>query len=471
MTKSATITKPTKKLGVTKRITVTDLSRTPVTVVGLGYVGLPEACAIAMARNRSGSPLYEVYGLDVDSGKVDMINRHISPVEDEQAKKDLETVEIHATTDEQILTKSKYIVVCVPTPVNEEKNPDLTPVIRATECIARNLRKGQSIILESTVNPGVCRESMLPILEGNPRCLKGGLEYQLAHCPERIDPGNQRWNVYNIPRNIGGLTSEGTHNAAEFYRSFLKATVMELSSLEAAESTKIIENIVRDVNIGVINELAMVCDKLGVNLTEVLAGAGTKPFGFMKSYPEPGCGVGGHCIAVDPCYWIKMADDLGFDSQILKAARRMNNSMPDYAVQKLVEGLGGLGIPMKGATIGLLGLAYKPKISDMRESPALEIKKELLGLEANVLCCDPYCNGDAPATINMVLKTCAGLILATGHPQFKEIKDWGTVRYIVDGRNYLDRANIERQGIGYHGIGSGSTKITRGKPLTVMTAR
>lgn len=426
-----------------------------VTVIGLGYVGFPLACAIAKSNN------YEVYGLDIDNERVDKVNSHISPVEDRQAEEDIKTVRIMATTEDDILKKSKYIIVCVPTPITEERKPDLQPVIQATQSILKNLRKGQIIILESTVNPGVCEEVILPILES--QGFKGGIDFELVHCPERIDPGNLKWNVYNISRNIGGITKEGTHKAANFYRSFLNADINEMSSLKVAEATKIVENVFRDVNIAYVNELAQSFDKIGIDVHEVIKGASNKPFSFMPHYP--GCGVGGHCIAVDPYYLIDYAEKNGFDHRLLKIAREINSSMPSYTVKKLVEELSSLGISIKGAKIGLLGLSYKANIGDMRESPALEIRKELLELGAEVLCCDPYCNGDAPVLIEEILEKCVGVILATNHKQFLNLKNWKNVKIVIDGRNCLDKSHIESQGIIYQGIGRGFPKKINGEIL------
>src|SRR3989344_114270 len=246
-----------------------DNSKENIAIIGMGYVGFPLACAVA----KSGK--YHVYGLDLDAKKIAKINRGISPVRDEQAEKDIKEVRINATTESSILKNMKYIIVCVPTPIDEKNNPDLTPVIKASDSIAKNLQKGQIILLESTVNPGVCDEVVLPILERSG--LKGGVDFELLHCPERINPGDPNWNVYNIPRNIGGLTLEGAKVGAEFYRSFIKAKVNVMSSLKAAESTKIVENTFRDINIAYVNELAMSFDKLGIDVLEVINGASNKP--------------------------------------------------------------------------------------------------------------------------------------------------------------------------------------------------
>ena len=416
-----------------------------VTVIGLGYVGFPLACAIAKSN------LYDVYGLEVDKSKVDKVNNKISTIEDEQAIKDIQTVKVTATSDETTLKDSKFIVICVPTPINHDKKPDLTPVIKAAESISRNLTKGQIIILESTVNPGVCEENVLPVLEKSG--LIGGVDFELVHCPERINPGDPKWNVYNIPRNIGGLTQFGTQVAANFYRSFLNAPVNEMSSLKAAEATKIVENTFRDVNIAYVNELAQCFDSIGIDVYEVIKGASNKPFAFMPHFP--GCGVGGHCIPVDPYYLIDYADHHGFDHALLKAARTVNNSMPHYTVHKLEERLNALNLPLKGSKVGLLGLAYKADMSDIRESPALEIKKDLESLGATVLTCDPYCDS-ANSKLSEILETCAGVIIATSHHQFIEITDWKNVKVIIDGRNCLDMVSIKEKGIIYNGIGRGN---------------
>lgn len=423
-----------------------------VTVIGMGYVGFPLACAIAKSEK------YEVYGLDLDGVKIRKINRRVSPIKDKQAEEDLKSVKIIGTLDSSVLTKSKFIIICVPTPVNGNKEPDLTPVIKAVEEIARHLQKGQVIILESTVNPGVCEEVIIPLLEKSR--LKCGIDFELAHCPERIDPGNHTWNVYNIPRNIGGATKEGTHLAAEFYRSFLNAPVNEMSGLKVAESTKIVENVFRDVNIALVNELAESFDKLKIDLTEVISGASTKPFAFIPHYP--GCGVGGHCIAVDPYYLINYAEKHGFDHRLLKLARKINSNMPNYTVEKLEKGLQELGLKIKGAKIGLLGLSYKANVGDLRESPAIDIKKILEEKGAEVYVSEPYCSNDSAecrkhviSTTEEVLEKSQAVILADCHDEFKHIKDWKRVKLVVSCHNCLEREDLKKKGVLYKGIGGG----------------
>src|SRR3989344_1637047 len=418
---------------------------TLVAVIGMGYVGFPLACAIAKSEK------YDVYGLDIDNVKISKIISKVSPVDDKKAMEDIKSVKINATNDFSVLKDMKYIVICVPTPVDHKKNPDLTPVIKATESIAKNLVKGQIIILESTVNPGVSEEIVLPILEKSG--LKGGIDFELVHCPERINPGDSKWNVYNIPRNIGGLSIDGTKKAADFYRSFINAEINEMSSLKVAESTKIIENIFRDINIAYVNELAQSFDKLGIDLVEVINGASNKPFAFMAHYP--GVGIGGHCIPVDPYYLIDYAKRNGFDHKLLKAARKVNNSMPKYTVQKLISNLNKMNIPLKNAKVGVLGISYKANVGDMRESPSLEVINQLRKLKLDVYTFDPYCKEQSNSDLREILNECTAIIVATNHTQFLDITNWKNVKLIIDGRNCLDKKKIEESGIIYDGIGRG----------------
>lgn len=233
-----------------------------VVVMGMGYVGFPTACAIA----KSGK--YEVYGLDLVQEKIDKINQKIAPVEDELAKKDIQEVTIVGTTDSACLQGAKYILICVPTPIDEFHNPDLRPVIGAAEAIKKHLFKGQYILLESTVNPGVCDETIIPILEETG--LKCGVDFEVGHSPERISPGDPTWNVYNIARNVGASTREGTKVMADFLRSFIHADVNEMKDIKHAEATKIIENTFRDINIAYVNELAKSFDRLGLDIVDVI---------------------------------------------------------------------------------------------------------------------------------------------------------------------------------------------------------
>jgi len=361
-----------------------------VSILGMGYVGFPLACAVAKAGK------YEVIGIDISEEKVKKINNGISPVRDKQAEKDIREVSIKASSNIEEIKDSDIIILAVPTPVTKNKHPDLSFVKNATKSILPYVKDNQLIILESTVSPGVCEEEILPILNTT------GKDFCLIHCPERIDPGNPEYNVYNIPRNIGGTSKEGTKRAADFYRTFIKADVNEMSCLKAAEATKILENTFRDINIAYINEVAKSFDIMGLDILEVIKGASSKPFGFMPHYP--GCGVGGHCIPVDPYYLIEKASDSGFDHVFLKYARKINESMPEYTVEKLVKGLNQIEKPVKNTKIGLLGLSYKPNVADLRESPALKIKVLLEELQADLMICEP--NIEGYAELNQILDEC-----------------------------------------------------------------
>jgi UDP-N-acetyl-D-glucosamine dehydrogenase len=416
-----------------------------VVVIGAGYVGFPEACAIA------GNSRYRVAIFDIDKSKIEKINKKIPPVDDEWAESRFQKLDIRATDNEAVISGADFILICVPTPIDDEKQPDLTPVIKATESIARNLSYGQTIILESTVNPGVCEEVILPILEKTG--FRGGIDFELAHSPERVNPGDKKWNVHNIPRNVGALTPKGAQKVAEFYQNFIEAKITVLSSIKAAEATKILENTFRDVNIALINEFAKFCDKMGIDLIEVLKGASTKPFAFMPHFP--GCGVGGHCIPVDPYYLIKKAEENGLDHKLVRVAREVNNSMPHYTVKKLITALNREGKNIGGIKIGLLGLAYKANSNDMRESPSFEIREELVKSGATVLSYDPHIPSESDASLNKILKEAEAVIIAAAHDEFLNIGDWKNVRIIVDGRNCLQKENFELSDITYVGIGRG----------------
>ena len=424
-------------------------------VIGLGYVGFPLACAIVKSRK------YNVVGIEIDKQKLDLIDQRISPIEDHQAQEDIKAITLKATDDFSEIKGASFIIICVPTPVSHEKEPDLTPLLNAARQVSNHLTRGQTVIIESTINPGVCEEDVLPILEQSG--LIGGIDFELVHCPERIDPANTSWNVYNIPRNIGGITRQGTKQAANFYRSFLKGEITELSCLKSAEATKIVENTFRDINIAYVNELAKSFDYLGIDILEVIKGASTKPFAYMAHYP--GCGVGGHCIPVDPYYLIAKAKKARFDHTFLKTARKINNSMNRYTVEKLIVGLNELGKSVKHTKIGILGISYKANIGDLRESPSLEIIKILNKYEPDLLLCDPYVKnghvkelqaliaGSHLVDMETVLTQSEAIMVLTSHDEFLQIKDWSQVQLIVDGRNCLDKEEIKKQGIIYKGIG------------------
>ncbi len=418
-----------------------------VVIVGLGYVGLPLAVAIAEAGE------YEVLGVDVVLSKIKKINSKKSPFFDPELEKRLKVVDLLATDDFDKAKNADYYIICVPTPVTNTYEPDLQPLKSASLSVAKVLKAGSKVIIESTINPGVCEEEVIPIIE-EASGLKVGRDFELAHCPERINPGDSRWSVYNIPRNIGASTKEGAEEIAQFYRTFIKAPINVVSSLKVAESTKIIENTFRDINIAYVNELAKSFDKMGIDLVETIQAASNKPFAFMPHYP--GCGVGGHCIPVDPYYLIKRAKKSGFDHQFLKIAREVNNSMPLYAVSRLQEGLNHLSLPVKGTKVLLYGLSYKADVGDLRESPALEIIKLLKILEADLSLFDPYLPEKSNVeNMEVGLKSAKAVLVATSHKEIKSVdfSKYPNVKVVIDGRNCLDKDKITKLGIYYKGIG------------------
>ncbi|MCB9358486.1 nucleotide sugar dehydrogenase [Candidatus Woesearchaeota archaeon] len=412
-----------------------------VSIIGMGYVGFPLACAIAKKTE------HEVIGIDLSKQKVDLINQKKSPVEDKQAEKDIKEISLSASTDFSKIDSSDLIIIAVPTPIKENKLPDLSCIESATDSILPFLKKGQLIILESTVNPGVCDEVLIPALERSG--LRCNEDFNVAHCPERIDPGNKKYNVYNIPRNIGASSSESAAFAKKFYSSFIDADINVVSSLKAAEASKVIENTFRDINIAYVNELAKSFDLMGLDIIEIINAASNKPFAFMPHFP--GCGVGGHCIPVDPYYLIQKARDMGFEHSFLQMARDVNNSMPEYTVQKLENSLAEIGKKIKGTKVCLLGLSYKPNVGDLRESPALEIKKILNDRGADLAVVDPHIEGTQE--LSKSLERSEAVILATAHDDFKKISDWKGVKIVIDGRNCLDKSYFISKGIIYRGIG------------------
>lgn len=390
-----------------------------IAIIGLGQVGMPLAQAILKK--------YKVVGYDIKAKKTS----------------------IKISTNPDIIKNSGHIIVCVPTPVKNKILPDLSAIKNAAQTIAKYLKKGQNIIIESTVYPGVCEEIILPILEKTG--LKGGKDFELSHCPERINPGDKKWGITNIPRNIGSLTKKGLKKSANFYRSFIKAKINETSSIKIAEASKVIENTFRDINIAYVNELAKSFDTLGIDLLETIEAASNKPFGFLPHYP--GCGVGGHCIPVDPYYLIAKAKKLGFKHTFLKNAREINESMPKYTVDLLKN-----KTSIKNLRIGLLGISYKANVADTRNSPGLKILEILKKSGAKMATFDPYLpNLSTTKSLTELLRKSQALILSTNHEQFKKITGKLLKKYnikiVIDGKNCLNKEEIKRSGIIYKGIG------------------
>ncbi len=419
-----------------------------VAIIGLGYVGLPLAV-------RSVERGYTVIGLDTDTAKVKLINAGKSPIEDAYLETNLPLFPFTATTDAKRLSEADIVLICVPTPVDKMYAPDLKPVIAAATLSATHLKPGALVVLESTVNPGVSEEIIRPIFEAHGHQV--GKDVFLAHCPERINPGDPKWNVTNIPRVVGSFDAKGLALALEFYRSIVDGEIRPMKSIREAEAVKIVENSFRDINIAFVNELARSFDVLGIDVKDVIHGAATKPFAFMAHYPS--CGVGGHCIPVDPYYLIERAKQSGFDHRFLKIAREINNAMPAYTVELLQNLLNDAKMPLKGTVVGVLGLAYKANIDDLRESPALRIIEELKRFQAKVITYDPHLPALSSAkSLSALLKKADALIIATDHRAFTEVltpallKQHG-IQALVDGKNCLNKPAFLKAGLRYTGIG------------------
>lgn len=350
-------------------------------IVGLGYVGLPLAMELAHAG-------YRVLGLDVNPRVVDGLNAgcsHVKDVSDAALREALGAGRFEATTDAGRLAEPDAISICVPTPLSKMKDPDVSYIVAATEAVKRTLRRGQAIILESTTYPGTTREILQPALESTG--LRVGEDFFLAFSPERVDPGNPVWQTHNTPKVVGGITDDCRRVACALYQPAIERLV-PVSTTEAAELVKLLENTFRSVNIGLVNEMAIVCDKLGVDVWEVIEAAATKPFGFMKFLPGPG--LGGHCIPIDPHYLAWKMRGLNYKTRFIDLAGELNTEMPLFWVRKVAEVLNSRGRAVRGASVLVMGVAYKRDIDDIRESPALDILRLLEGQGARVSYYDPH---------------------------------------------------------------------------------
>jgi UDP-N-acetyl-D-glucosamine dehydrogenase len=352
-----------------------------VGVIGLGYVGLPLAVEFARAG-------FVTTGLDLDQRKIDAINQGTSYIPD------VETAEVArlvaggrftATSDFAIVAALDTVNICVPTPLRKTKDPDMSYIVSAVEQIAAHLHPGMLVVLESTTYPGTTEELVRPLLEAGG--LKAGADFYLAFSPERVDPGNPMFNTHNVPKVVGGIGPESTELASLLYGAAIE-TIVPVSSPQAAEMVKLLENTFRMVNIGLVNEIALMCDRLGLDVWEVVKAAATKPFGFMPFYPGPG--LGGHCIPIDPFYLSWKAKQTGFDPRFIELAGQINGAMPHFVVEKIGDALNRHHKSINGSTVLVLGIAYKRDIDDMRESPALDVIALLHHKGANVRYADPH---------------------------------------------------------------------------------
>jgi UDP-N-acetyl-D-glucosamine dehydrogenase len=405
-------------------------------VIGLGYVGLPLAAELAKAG-------YHVLGFDVSEAVVGGVNRgesHIQDIPSERLAAFTERGMIEATTDMARMRECDVISVCVPTPLAKTRDPDVSYVVAATESIAACLRAGQLIILESTTYPGTTRELMLPMMETDE--LRVGEDFFLCFSPERVDPGNEVWQVQNTPKVLGGVTRECLNVGYALYSRVMER-IVPVSSPEAAELTKLLENTFRSINIALANEMAQVCDRLNVDVFEVIEAAATKPFGFMKFTPGPG--IGGHCIPLDPHYLAWKMKTLNYKTRMIELAGEVNSEMPEYVVEKVQGALNQHRKAVNGSRILVMGVAYKRDIDDLRESPALDIIRLLEDKGAIVDYHDPYVpeireDGHSRAHVGValdehVLKAVDCVVITTDHQNVDYEMVVRNAQLIVDTRN------------------------------------
>ena len=405
-------------------------------IVGLGYVGLPLAVAFAEAG-------FRVVGIDVDGRKVEALNRQESYIEDISSATLAGLPDpIRATTDFSVLATCDAVSVCVPTPLSKTGDPDVSYIINAADQIALYLHPGMLVVLESTTYPGTTTEVVLPRLSGNGSGLKVGEDFFLCFSPERVDPGRKDWTTRTTPKVMGGTTPTCLEMGTALYGAALE-TIVPVSSTEAAEMAKLLENTFRAVNIGMVNEVLLMCERLGLDAWEVINAAGTKPFGFMKFMPGPG--IGGHCIPIDPLYLSWKLKSLKFTARFIELADEVNSAMPRYWVQKVQDALNEVQKSVKGSRILVLGVAYKKNISDMRESPALDIIHLLQEKGAVVSYHDPHVpafhhDGMAmtgESDLEAALDAADCVVVATDHSAY----DWADIarrsRVLVDTRHVI----------------------------------
>jgi UDP-N-acetyl-D-glucosamine dehydrogenase len=413
-----------------------------VGVIGLGYVGLPLVKTFLNAG-------FQVIGFDVDRNKVSSLNKarsYIKHVTGEDLKPFIREKKFETTSDFKSLSKADVIIICVPTPLDAHKNPDLSFVLNTTQVIAENLRKGQLVVLESTTYPGTTEEEMLPILESTG--LKVGKDFYLAYSPERENPGDEVFTTARIPKVLGGVTPSCKKVAKALYDQIVVLTIL-VSAPRVAEATKLLENIFRSVNIALVNEMKMILERMNIDVWEVIQAASSKPFGFMPFFPGPG--YGGHCIPVDPFYLTWKAKEVDYATKFIELAGEINTQMPYYVVSKTVETLNARGKSIKGANILMLGVAYKRDVDDQRESPSLKIISLLQEKGAKISYNDPYVpeskgHRDYPdlnlRSIPLTekgLKRADAIIIATDHSVYDY--DWivKNASLVIDTRNAVKK--------------------------------
>ena len=417
-------------------------------VIGLGYVGLP----LAVEKAKAG---FKVYGFDVQKEKVDMVNagkNYIGDVVNEDLEALVKAGQLVATANFADAAKCDCVCICVPTPLDAHQQPDISYVRSSTESIVPYVHKDMLIVLESTTYPGTTEELCRPILEKSG--LKCGVDFYLAFSPERVDPGNLIYKTKNTPKVVGGCTSECTEVAAAMYEAVLEAPVYKVSSPAIVEMEKILENTYRNVNIGLINELAILCDRMGINIWEVIDAAKSKPYGFQAFYPGPG--LGGHCIPLDPYYLSWKAREYGFHTSMIESSMMINDRMPEYCVDRAARILNTFKKSMNGAKILMLGVAYKQNIADFRESPAINVIKELQKRGAEVSYFDPWVPSfrwkgmsmtGIPALTEEALREADLVMVTTAHTNVDYAFVQKNAKFVFDTKNAMkavaDRSNIE----------------------------
>ena len=419
-------------------------------VIGLGYVGLP----LAMEFVRAG---FHVTGIDVDQEKVKKLNRgenYIQDIKDESVKNAVEMNQLSATSDFSVIQNLDAISICVPTPLNKQKNPDISFINQVMENMKDFIHHDMLIVLESTSYPGTTRELILPEMES--KGLKAGHEFYLCFSPERVDPGNEKYKTANTPKILGGITPKCGEMGELLYKTIIEQ-VVRVSSPETAEMVKLLENTFRAINIGLANEVAIMCEKLGINVWEVIDAAATKPFGFMKFTPGPG--LGGHCIPIDPHYLSWKLKTLDYNARFIELAGEINTSMPFHMVDLVREGLNRTRKAISGSQILVIGVAYKKNVNDVRESPALDVMKLLENDGAELSFYDPYVpfvglNGNRMMGMETLsketLNNSDAIVIMTDHDQidFQFVVENGNL--IIDSRNVIKKnhSHVIKLGVG-----------------------
>ena len=410
-----------------------------VGIVGLGYVGLPLAVEYAKAG-------FRVTGIDLSASKTESVNRgdsYIGDIRTGDLKTLVEAGKLRATTDFSVISELDTVNICVPTPLRKTKDPDMSYIVAATQEIARYFHGGMLIILESTTYPGTTDELVLPMLEKSG--LKVGRDFFLCFSPERVDPGNAKFQTRNIPKVVGGTTPACTEVGRLFYSQALEK-VVPVSSTQVAEMVKLLENTFRMINIGLVNEIATMCDGMGINVWEVIEAAATKPFGFMPFYPGPG--LGGHCIPIDPFYLSWKSKQAGIEARFIELAGQINGQMPHFVVNKVQNALNDHAKPVKGSRVHIYGVSYKRDIDDVRESPALDIMLLLKRRGAEISYSDPHVPQldleGLKLTHDNSFDAADCVVIVTDHSAFDYAKLVDRARLIVDTRNALKDFTSER---------------------------